>query len=429
MIHDDQDLKVNRTPTTLDLYSGAGGTGLGFLRAGFHIVGAVELDENAAETYEQNLKVKVKRINIRKLTPRTFREELNLEPENLDVLVGCPPCQGFSRMRNAAGANDEDNELVLLYLDFVTEFRPRFAVFENVPGLIRSEHGRKFFGDLCEGFRKLGYRLVKHEVDAADYGTPQHRRRVIVVAGRDGEVPPFPDPTHTRPGTLELWNGTRNPWRTVRDTIGNGKYPTLKAGENGEQGSRYPNHIAPPTGEDVLAFIKQVPKDGGSRSEVPRNFWLQCHLDHDGHKDVYGRLAWDEPANTITSGCTNPSKGRFVHPDQDRALTFREAAALQGFPDDFVFYGYRVATQIGNAVPPPLAQAIAGALKERLLLEPLKGNTDIPPAKDILHTVAGPVDKSNVRSPAHARAPDLPDLGKAAARAPEDLPTLSSGAS
>jgi DNA (cytosine-5)-methyltransferase 1 len=124
------------------------------------------------------------------------------------------------------------------------------------------------------------------------------------------------------------------------------------------------------TGPSVLSFITAVPHDGGSRTQVPRERWLPCHRDHNGHKDVYGRVAWDRPANTITSGCNNPSKGRFVHPDQNRALSLREAAALQGFPDTFRFYGESISRQIGNAVPPPLARAIAEALKAVLTAPP-----------------------------------------------------------
>jgi len=146
-------------------------------------------------------------------------------------------------------------------------------------------------------------------------------------------------------------------------------------------GGRYPNHVTALTGNKVLDFIKWVPPNGGSRTDIPKEHWLECHLKHEGHKDVYGRLAWDQPANTITSGCTNPSKGRFVHPEQHRALTFREAAALQGFPDDFVFCGQRIAEQIGNAVPPPLAQAIAEALIKRFLVQ--SSPTDIHIAAEV----------------------------------------------
>jgi DNA (cytosine-5)-methyltransferase 1 len=360
--HSEQD----KRPTVIDLFSGAGGTGLGFHDAGFRIVGAVEIDPSAAETYEKNLKVKVKRTDIRKLSPQSFREELALERGELDILVGCPPCQGFSRMRNNKGIEDERNTLVLRYLEYVEEFMPRFAVFENVPGLIRTDHGRRFYNLLLEGLKNLDYGYVENEEDAANYGIAQHRKRVVVLAGRDKNTPLSPERTHSRPGTIDILMGITKEWLSVKEVIGNDKYPHLEAGENGEQDGKYPNHIAPTISDKVLNFIEKVPRNGGSRKNVDKQYWLQCHLVHSGHADVYGRLAWNSLSNTITGGCTNLSKGRFVHPEQDRALTPREAAALQGFPDSFIFHGTDFASQIGNAVPPPLAYAIAKKLKELL---------------------------------------------------------------
>lgn len=355
---DEQDYK----PTVVDLFSGAGGTGLGFVEAGFRIVGAIEIDASAAETYERNLKVKVKRIDIRQLSPKTFREEIGLQQGELDLLVGCPPCQGFSRMRNTKGVNDERNSLVLRYLEYLEEFLPRYAVFENVPGLIRTQHGQDFYKQLLEGLEKLGYRYIEHLEDLVNFGVPQHRKRVIVIGGRNGEIPVFPDPTHSKQETL-----FRQKWITVQEAIGNNKYPSLKAGEDGQQEGKYPNHVAPTISERVLDFIRMVPNDGGSRKEVPQCYWLKCHISHNGHGDVYGRLAWNKPAITITAGCTSLSKGRFVHPDQDRALTAREAATLQGFPDNYIFYNGNFASQIGNAVPPPLARAIGKQLRTKIL--------------------------------------------------------------
>lgn len=352
-------------PTVVDLFSGAGGTGIGFRKAGFRIVGAVEIDANAAETYTKNLHVRVKQSDIRDLVPGDFRRELKLGRGELDVLVGCPPCQGFSRMRGVAGACDVRNDLVLRYVEFVAEFMPRFAIFENVPGIIRTVHGKQFYAQLYEGLEKLGYKIERHEENAADFGAAQHRKRILVIAGRNGEDPPFPRRTHGRADSPEVISGKLLRWRTVRDEIGN--YPSIAAGEDGSREGSFPNHIAPLTGEKVLNFLRMVPRDGGSRTAVSREHWLPCHLKHNGHVDVYGRAAWDRPSNTVTCGCTNPSKGRFAHPEQDRAFTYREAAALQGFTDGFIFYGGSINAQVGNAVPPPLAYAIAKSLKKHIL--------------------------------------------------------------
>jgi DNA (cytosine-5)-methyltransferase 1 len=381
----DQSIRDTR-PTVVDLFAGAGGTGLGFQQAGFRIVGAVEIDPNAAETYERNLGVKVKRVDIRQLSPVAFREELGLKEGELDVLVGCPPCQGFSRMRNKGGAQDARNDLVLRYLDYVAAFKPEFALFENVPGLIRTEHGRKFHEMLLNGLRELGYEPIEREEDVANYGVAQHRKRVVVLAGRDGPPKRFPEHTHGKPGELEVTAGLLQPWLTVQDAIGH--YPALQAGENGEQGGRYSNHIAPSISQKVLNFIRRVPQNGGSRRDVPKKYWLRCHKSHNGHTDVYGRLSWKELANTITAGCTNLSKGRFVHPEQDRALTPREAAALQGFPDTFIFYCGDFSAQIGNAVPPPFAYSIAKTLRELLSLDTSRQNTCTDSSTDTLRTLA-----------------------------------------
>lgn len=356
-------------PTVIDLFSGAGGTGVGFAEVGFKILGAVELDASAAETYRQNLKVEVKETDIRELSPAKFRSQLKLEKGELDVLIGCPPCQGFSRMRNGQGADDERNDLVINYLKFVKEFMPRYAVFENVPGMLRYEFAKTFYRRLCDGLKKLGYELKEYEEDAADYGTPQHRRRVIVIAARAAQAMPELVKTHGNPFSEEVQSGKLNAWLTVADAIGNDKYPKLEAGQNGEGEGLYPNHIAPIIkSQRVKEFIKAVPHDGGSRRKVPREKWLNCHLNkNSGHADVYGRMAWSKPANTLTCGCTNLSKGRFVHPVQDRAITYREAATLQGFKDSFIFHGKDISKQIGNAVPPPLSEALAEAIKREIV--------------------------------------------------------------
>ncbi len=348
----------------IDLFSGAGGSALGFVRAGFRIAGAAELDPDACKTYEGLIGVRPLCVDLSRFPPERAAELWGLGPGEADVLIGTPPCQGFTQLRNGAGEGDPRNNLVLVFLDYVSHFRPRFLFFENVPGLARLPHGKAFLSELRRGLSRLGYRLEEREVDAADYGVPQHRRRLIVIGSReDMGAPPFPEPTHGDPGSLFVASGVRQPWRTVREAIGH--LPPLGPGERDPTD---PMHQAPRIGERVLRFIAQVPKDGGSRTQVPEEEWLPCHRDHKGHRDTYGRLAWDRPSGVITSGCCNVSKGRFAHPEQDRALTPREAALLQGFPPDALFHGSlaSIQRQIGNAVPPPLAEAFARAIRERL---------------------------------------------------------------
>lgn len=358
---------MHEKPVVIDLFSGAGGTGLGFLRKGFRILAAVEIDPDAADTYKLNLGIDPIRKDIREIDPDFFREKLGLKRGELDVLVGCPPCQGFTRMRNTAGASDPRNDLVMIYGRFVVAFMPRFVVFENVPGLYRTAHGRKYYDALRGQLVQAGYNVRYWMVDAADYGVAQHRKRIVIIAGRDGEEPPdlAQARTHAPEDSPEVKSGRLEKWKTVKEAIS--RFPPLKAGEAYE-GPEFPNHRARRLGERVARFIAAVPKDGGSRTDVDKSLWLPCHINHKGHKDVYGRLSWEGQANVITSGCTNVSKGRFVHPEQDRGLTPREAASLQGFPDNYRFVGGMdsVSRQIGNAVPPPLAEVIADILDKRL---------------------------------------------------------------
>lgn len=350
-------------PTVIDLFSGPGGTGYGFKEAGFHILSAVELDQDAAKTYKENLGVSPKVVDIRELKPDIFRREIGIAKSELDVLVGCPPCQGFTRMRNNSGSSDKRNDLVLTYLEFIREFQPKFVLFENVPGLIRTAHGKIYYTSLINGLEALNYHFEQFLINAADYGVAQKRRRVIVIASKEKHEIKFPKATHGNPRSREVQKGSVKRWWTVTDEIK--RFPTLKSGESS---SDFPNHFTRDLGETVLMFISHVPKDGGSRTDVPKELWLTCHQKHSGHKDVYGRMQWSAPSNVITSGCTNVSKGRFVHPEQDRGISPREAAALQGFPDTYKFFGGMdsISRQIGNAVPPPLAKVIAEMLKREL---------------------------------------------------------------
>lgn len=404
----------SRSLTVVDLFGGAGGTGLGFLDAGFTILAAVDTDPHAAETYYQNLGVEVAQRDIMKLSPGWLRRRLGLQRGELDVLAGCPPCQGFTRLRNDTGSKDPRNKLVMRYLRFVSEFQPRFAVFENVSGMLDTRHGQSFHARLIRGFRRRGYTVKEQVLQAADFGVPQFRQRVIIIAARQGYGIRIPSPTHGCPTDPAVVEGLRRPWVTVREVIGGGSFPPLAAGQSNERRGMLPNHRAGKTGAKVCAFLKRVPRNGGSRSQVPKKYLLPCHKDHTGHADTYSRLAWDSPANTITTGCTNPSKGRFVHPTQTRALSYREAATLQGFPVEYRFHRQNIDRQIGNAVPPPLALAIAEALKASLLAR--RGSRpDVAAAPRVAH------------SRNHARAASQMQAAPRTSRRPLSKPPRRSG--
>ncbi|MCD6369705.1 MAG: DNA cytosine methyltransferase [Thermoproteales archaeon] len=347
-------------PTFVDIFSGAGGSTLGFVKAGFERVGALDNYVYAVETFKKNFGVHPVFVDARRFDFARWSRELG----DVDVLVGCPPCQGFSRMKNpdkldVRGGSDPRNDLVYVYVKAVEALRPRVVVFENVSWMVKAYRGA-YFKDLTELLSKMGYNISWKIIDAADYGVPQHRRRLILVGSIEGKFE-FPEPTHGDPKSIEVREGLRRPWRTVRDAIAD--LPPLGPGEKHPY---IPNHETKSLPENWLRLIRAIPKDGGSRKDAPPELWLPCHRRHGGHNDVFGRLAWNRPSNTITTGCWNPSKGRFVHPEQDRGLSLRECARLQGFPDDFTFHGppTSVAKQIGNSLPPPLAEAVARKIKE-----------------------------------------------------------------
>lgn len=339
-----------KKPTAIDLFSGCGGLTLGLKQAGFSVLAAIEYDGLAAATYKDNHPaVRMYHADIQKIAARKVMNDLRLKPGELDLLAGCPPCQGFSvlRTRNGAGQRrDRRNALIAEMLRFARAFRPKAVMMENVPGL--SEHGS--FLKLCRDLQKLGYKVRWDIKDARHYGVPQRRKRLILVAGLDFDIPFAAESEATK---------------TVRQAIGS----LQKPGESGDALHNLPENRS----AKVRKLIRDIPKDGGSRGDLPASRQLPCHRRIDGFKDVYGRMAWDQPAPTITGGCFNPSKGRFLHPDEDRAITLREAALLQSFPASYRFpisaAKETLALMIGNALPPSftkrhateIRKAVAGA--------------------------------------------------------------------
>lgn len=336
--------------TAVDLFCGCGGLTAGLKRAGFQVLGAVDIDPLAIQTYTANHpEVEVWQKDIRALDPLELLETIGLEVGQLDLLAGCPPCQGFSTIRTRNGSvqvNDPRNDLVLEFQRFVEALRPRAVMLENVPGLAHDER----FVSFKQTMRRLGY-LGEHRIlNAAEYGVPQRRRRLIYLAGLGVGIP---------------FGRKSREMRTVKDAIGG----LPKAGESGD-----PIHDLPERRSlRIMALIRSIPPDGGSRTDLPEELQLSCHKRCNGFKDVYGRMAWNDVAPTITSGCFNPSKGRFLHPEEDRAITMREAALLQGFPRHYKFpttdNKSAIALMIGNALPPPFVAAHA-----RSVLRVLRAN-------------------------------------------------------
>ncbi len=334
--------------TAIDLFSGCGGLTLGLKKAGFDVIAAVEIDRMAANTFRANHpEVLLKNTDIKKLSAKGLRRELKLRRGQLDLLAGCPPCQGFSSLRTRNGANrnrDMRNTLVHEMLRFARAFLPKAIMMENVPGLAE----RKPFDYLCEGLQRLGYQITFDVKDAAAYGVPQRRRRLIMLAGRGFGIE-FPKAARMT--------------RTVRDAIAD----LPKAGASRDALHNLPELKRSPK---VAALIRDIPKDGGSRGDLPKSRQLACHKRNDGFRDIYGRMGWDKVAPTITGGCFNPSKGRFLHPRENRAITMREAALLQGFPRSYFFDvkagKQRIALMIGNALPPEFIRRHALSIREEL---------------------------------------------------------------
>ena len=321
--------------TAIDLFSGAGGLTQGLKQASFNVIGAIESVPTYAESYQMNHPgVKLKISDITKIDPIEYMEELGLKAGELDLLAGCPPCQGYSTIgtRNRGQRNDPRNELIYEVFRFAIVFQPKTIMMENVPTLDKDTRLKK----LIEKLKNIGYHVDHKVLKMSNYGVPQSRRRMVMLASRFSNIEVIRQEINEDQVT------------TVRDAIA-----FLPAA--GLSNDSLHDTLSNPT-EKVKRLIAMIPKDGGSRTDLSEEYQLECHKRTNGFKDVYGRMAWDKPAPTITGGCNNPSKGRFLHPEEDRVITLREAALLQTFPVNYKFSFKSgkagVATMIGNALPP-----------------------------------------------------------------------------
>lgn len=330
----------------IDIFSGGGGLSEGMKQAGFNVKVAVEIDTNSVLTYKLNHPdteiiqkdiCEVKAFEIKKI----------LGGDQLHLLAGCPPCQGFSsvrRLNRKRSVRDERNRLVTEYLRFVKELKPLTVMMENVPGL----KDYSLFKDVFKELQKLGYNPKVDIVNIKDYGVPQRRRRLVMVGSLLGD--------------MDIAAGTGEKV-TVRQAIG-GLEPVEVTAD--------PIHkITAKHTPRIKHKIAMIPKNGGSRKDLPEELTLECHKRKNvGFNDIYGRLRWDDYSTTITGGCLNPSKGRFLHPEEDRAITAREAALLQSFRREYKFptgiTKTSLALLIGNALPPKFSLIQCLNIKEHL---------------------------------------------------------------
>lgn len=344
--------------TMIDLFSGVGGLSLGFEREGFQVLLANEYDKSIAEAYIRNRNNPNMIVeDIRKLP---VHDTFNKYRDKITVVIGGPPCQGYSQKGQRKTIHDERNFLFRYFVNVVREVKPPYFVMENVPNLLTSEGGY-FKRELISLFSDLGYVINADILCASDYGVPQDRRRAVIIGCNNKEKPvSMPSKSLTK--------------TTIWDAISDLNY--LSSGE-GEEESQYRlpaqsayqsslrknssilmNHIATKHSQVALERMAMIPPKGGKEHLPPE------HLTKSIYSGTWERMDADDVSVTITTRFDTPASGKFTHPYLNRAITVREAARIQSFPDTFHFYGTKASQmkQVGNAVPPFLAQAIAKAI-------------------------------------------------------------------
>lgn len=364
----------------IDIFSGCGGVSCGLSLSGFKMKAAVEIEKNAVETYLNYgplNNVNVINEDICELSGEQILKAAKIKKDDIYLFAGCPPCQNFSR-QNPLNRNKTDAErkkLLFEFLRIIEEILPPFILMENVPG-IKSDFNDNILKEFLHRLEKY-YHIKEAVLNAADFGVPQARKRFVLHAVRNdineelnkvGFAFGLPEVTHDKNGE----NGLKK-WKTVREAIGD--LPEIKAGEQYLDDGQIHNHKCAGLSDKNLKRIKAIRENGGSRNGLPKSLVLDCHKKKDkdgnvflGHGDVYGIMNPDKPAPTITGGCLCYSKGRFGHYNQDRAISIREAARLQTFPDDFIFSNCLAdsALQIGNAVPIDLVKASGKIFKDAI---------------------------------------------------------------
>jgi len=350
----------------VDLFAGVGGLSYGFSQINeFNIIAANEIEKDISIAYSLNHPaVKMLNCDINELTEGILLEVLN--GKTIDLVVGGPPCQSYSTLGKRQ--MDDRANLFMQYKRILEIINPKAFVFENVTGIL-SMNGGKLFKQVQKEFEELGYDLKYKILDAVEYGVPQHRERVILVGFKGINPYEYPNPTHGD-GLL--------PFVTLKDAIGD--LPVLKSGQTDNHYAteitndflkfvrkgchELTEHSAPKNGEHLVRLMEAL-KDGQSKDDLPEELRPKS-----GYGNTYAKLWWEKPSTTITRNFACPSSSRCIHPRDSRAMSIREGARLQSFPDSYKFYGSdgMKRLEIGNAVPPLLSIAIArqmlNALKE-----------------------------------------------------------------
>lgn len=355
-----------KKPKVIDLFAGVGGMSLGFENEGFDVVIANEYDESIAKAYKYNHKNT--KMVVGDITKLNLEETFGTYKGQIDVVIGGPPCQGFSQKGQRKTIHDERNFLFKYYVKVVELVEPQYFVMENVPNLLTTENGY-FRKELETLFNQMGYRLQMGVLNASDYGIPQNRRRAVIIGKKNCEAPELPKP-YDKKVTI---------WDAISDLA------FLNSGEGTEEqeyrnepqsdyqkelrnGSKVlSNHVVTNHSKLALERLALIPPNAG-KEVLPEE-----HLTKSIYSGTWTRMKQDEISVTITTRFDTPSSGKFTHPFLDRAITVREAARIQSFPDDFVFVGNKGSQmkQVGNAVPPKLSEAIA-----RVIMQDIKEAVD-----------------------------------------------------
>jgi DNA (cytosine-5)-methyltransferase 1 len=342
-------MKNKRTLKAVDFFCSAGGVTCGFKEAGINVLGGIDIDPNCQLTYEKNNDTKYLCADVSHLNIKSLAKTFNIRKNQSNLIfVGCSPCQYYSNMNTDKTKATKTRLLLDDFQLFVDYYKPGYIFVENVPGLKRDPESP--LGKFKTFLSDNGYAFDDGIVNAKYFGVPQNRRRYVLIATRVK-------------GSIKLPIGNKKNIKTVKTAIGGySKYYPISSGH--KDNSSFIHTSANLTNINIQR-LQLVPLDGGSRESWSGELQLDCYKEHDGHTDVYGRMFWNKPAPTITTRFCSISNGRYGHPEQLRAISLREGATLQSFPEDYCFHSQSqgiIAKMIGNAVPPLLAKVIGETL-------------------------------------------------------------------
>jgi len=347
---------VSENISVVDLFCGIGGLSYGFKKAGIKVKAGIDFDNSCKYAFEANCNATFINQDITKVKKEDI--ETFYEEDDIKVLVGCAPCQPFSTYTlNGDKQKDQRWQLLYEFARLIKEIQPEIVSMENVPNLLNFKK-EPVFENFVKKLEEDGYFVWHKIVYSPDYGIPQKRKRLVLLASKKGKIKLI-EPTHEK-----------EEYVTVQDAIGH-----LEKINSGEVSKKDFIHKASKLSDKNLKRIKQSKQGGSWSKDWDDNLKLDCHKSDKGksYVSVYGRMKWDEPSPTMTTFCTGIGNGRFGHPVQNRAISLREAAILQSFPNDYKFasssdtlkFG-EVSRQIGNAVPPRLGEVIGLSIIKHL---------------------------------------------------------------